>query len=181
MPFSDGSLRPWILEKIVDSTLDVNQPVQVVDVGAGAGLLLDYLRPWTPVGRWTAIEVWEPYLKQFHLRQRYDTVILGDVREVNLPEADLYLLGDVLEHLPREHALDVWNRIRERTRYLAASLPIVHYPQGPEFGNPHEEHLYHWALEEFLDTFPGVLDSVRGVVVGGFWAAGLRSDEPVYN
>lgn len=153
--------------------LEVAAPLRVVDVGAGAGLYVDFLRPFLPTSHWTGIEVWEPYVSEFNLRGKYDELIIGDARELTpLPQADLYILGDVLEHMLKSEALELWQRAREVSRFVAASLPIVHYPQGAEHGNPYEEHLYHYSVNEFNIDFPGITDSAYGEVVGAFWAEG---------
>jgi trans-aconitate methyltransferase len=170
VPYSDGSLRPWLLEQIQRLP---HSPRTVVDVGAGAGLNVDYFRPAMPGSRWTGIEVWEPYIEQFSLHQKYDSLIQADVRTLDLPEADLYVFGDVLEHMPAPDALALWSRARKVSHHLMASLPIVHYPQGAEHGNPFEEHHYHWGFNEFAGAFPGVGVAQAGVVVGAFWADGL--------
>ena len=172
MPYSDGSLRPWILRRI-QTRLDVALPIQIVDVGAGAGLNREYLGPYLPTSHWTAIEVWEPYIERFSLPLYYDTVIRADAREIDLPPADLYIFGDVLEHMPKEDALELWERARKVSRFVAASLPIVHYPQGAVDGNPYEEHVHHYSVHEFVIDFPGITDSAYGEVVGSFWAQGL--------
>lgn len=172
MPYSDGSLRPWLLRHIQDR-LTRDGPVQIVDVGAGAGLNVDFFRPHVPASQWTAIEIWRPYVDEFQLLRRYNVVITGDAREIPLPSADLYILGDVLEHMTNDEAIELWNRCREVSHFVAATLPIVHYPQGAINGNPHEEHRHHYTVNEFLVDFPGITDSTCGDVVGAFWAEGL--------
>lgn len=174
MPYSDGSLRPWLLRRI-ETRLETKTPLRIVDVGAGAGLNRDFFQPHLPDSHWTAIEIWEPYVEQFSLPFYYDTVITGDAREIALPSADLYILGDVLEHMEKDEALELWSRCREVSHFVAASLPIVHYPQGAVNGNPFEEHVHHYATNEFIIDFPGITDSAYGAVVGAFWAEGIPS------
>jgi hypothetical protein len=170
MPYSDGSLRPWILERILKRL----SPVTVVDVGAGAGLNLDFFKPHFPGSFWTAIEVWKPYLAEFSLPQRYSLVLTGDVRELTLPPADLYILGDVLEHMEKEEAIDLWNRARAASKLLVASLPIIEWPQGAEHGNPYEEHVHHWCYSEVLVELEGISATEVTDTVGAFFAQGLR-------
>lgn len=64
--------------------------------------------------------------------------MLGDARQVDLPVADVVILGDVAEHMTEGEALRLWGRCAEAARravYL--SIPIVHYPQQEIEGNPH--------------------------------------------
>lgn len=173
MPYSDGSLRPQILEWIRRDE-GPRRYRQVVDIGAGAGLNSDFFRPHLPDARWIGLEIWAPYVARFNLTAKYDQVFIADARERPIPPADLYILGDVLEHMEREDAISLWRECRSLGRSVVASLPIVHYPQGAEHGNPFEEHLYHWSTTEFVTAMPGVTDSIAGDVVGAFWAEGLQ-------
>lgn len=152
MPLSDFKHRPWILRKLEDYLPGVRS---VVDVGAGLGGYREFFMPFTPDARWTAIEIWEPYVDRFLLRYRYHEVFVGDVREVTLPEADLYFVGDVLEHMPRADALKTWDRIMKVCEYAVLSLPIRHYPQGECEGNPYEAHVDHWDENQVLAQLRG--------------------------
>ena len=175
MPHSDEALRPWILTQLQQVT-DLASARAVVDVGAGAGTWLDFLRPHMPAARFTAIEIWEPYLAAYALRDRYDEVILGDARTLDpLPGADLYVFGDVLEHMPAADAVALWDRARRVAGWLVINLPVRRYDQGALFGNPHEEHVHHWDVASVLDRFAGIISSNEGAppsVVGAFIAKG---------
>lgn len=131
-------------------------PSTVVDIGPGAGTYSEAFRHLNGA-RWTAIEIWEPYISTYHLSTKYDTVVSADVRECELPEADLYIAGDVLEHMPREDAEAVVRRIAKVAHWLMVSVPIVHYEQGEIDGNIHETHHHHWTtseMSEFLGASP---------------------------
>ncbi len=150
----------------------------VVDVGAGAGTWLDFLKPSMPGARFTAIEVWEPYLGLYGLKERYDEVILADVRKVEyLPPADLYVFGDVLEHMPAPDAVALWDRARAVASWLVINLPVRRYDQGALFGNPHEVHVHHWDTASVLESFTGIVSHHEGYpetgsVVGAVVAEG---------
>lgn len=174
MPYSDGSLRPWILNRILRVRANDALPFQVVDVGAGAGLNLDFIKPFIPRSHWTAVEIWEPYVAEFGLEEKYDKVVVADAREHSaLPPADLFILGDVLEHMKPDEAIELWQACRRIGSWVVASVPIVHWPQGAEHGNPYEEHVYHWGADEFFSAFPGITDLATSDLVGGFWADGI--------
>lgn len=126
------------------------EPLSVVDIGPGAGTYFDAYNS-VRAEVWTAIEIWEPYISAYHLEAKYDRVILGDVRTVDLPDADLYIAGDVLEHMPRADAVAVVQRIKHTAEYLMVSVPIVHYEQGSIEGNIHETHHYHWSTDEMSE------------------------------
>jgi hypothetical protein len=165
MPYSADEGKAWAVE-----ALSGREVSSVLDIGAGAGAWLDVLKPRFPGARYTAVEIYEPYLDTFDLRSRYDAVIVGDARTAVLPRADLVVLGDVLEHMPVEDAVALWNRCRRLAPVVVASLPLGEYPQGPEFGNVHETHVATWTADAVLRDLPGIVRHRAGEVVGVFIA-----------
>lgn len=116
----------------------------VLDVGAGKGTYGTLLGPH--VDRIDAMEVWAPYVEQFDLKSIYHSVVVDDFR--NWPDYaltgykwDLIVFGDVLEHMSAEESQRCWNHAAHMAKYGLISVPIVHYPQGAEFGNPYEVHV----------------------------------------
>jgi trans-aconitate methyltransferase len=179
MPFADNRNKPWVLEQLT-ARVGVETIREVVDVGAGAGSNLEFYGPWFERGpvpeyaRWTAIEAWEPYVERFVL-SRYARVIVADVRQIAIPVCDVVFLGDVLEHLTHDEALDVWLRARTAARWVVLSLPVVHYEQGAWEGNPFEVHLHHWDTESVLAELDGIEAMATNETTGAFIAQGIRS------
>lgn len=174
MPYSDRSLRPWIASRLRDLGVMTDS---VVDVGAGAGTARGFYGRLFPGARWTAIEVWEPYVTEFRLEDRYDRVIAADVRHIEFPAAGLVLFGDVLEHMPADDAVRVWDRARAVSSWLVIGVPVLDYPQGEVCGNPYEAHQHQWTTESVLASFAGITDHagpLPGSTVGAFIAQGLR-------
>lgn len=152
-------------------------PLEVLDVGAGAGRWARLLRGDLVPSWWTGLEIHDPYVARFKLGDLYDDVVVGDVRDdppALRREWDLVILGDVLEHMTRDEAVDVYDRLRARTRWLVVSLPIVEWPQGEVDGNPHEAHLHHWGHGEVLLTLGGIEEWQDGTNVGVYLARGGR-------
>ena len=148
-------------------------PTSMLDVGVGAGTYGDMFRKHFPRAYRAGIEIWKPYVYRFNLPTKYDTLILSDARELNsLMPADIIILGDVIEHMSTKDALMMWNRALEAARravYL--SIPIIHYPQGPEEGNPYEAHVVDdYSHELVLTIFDGITASWTGSVVGVYEA-----------
>jgi SAM-dependent methyltransferase len=152
MPNSETSLRPWIAGQLQSRAI-----ASVVDVGAGSGTAPEFYRPLGIGAHWTAIEIWPAYVTMFGLARKYDTVITGDVRETDLPPADLYLLSDVLEHMTAADAVALWGRARKAARVLVISLPCRPYPQGAVNGNPAETHVEQWDVAGVLGAFTGIV------------------------
>ena len=132
----------------------------VVDFGCGEGTYKNLLDPHCPGTRWTGVEVWEPYVEQFDLEEKYDRIIVEDCRRVDwssLGPVDLAIFGDILEHMIREEAVKVVERALAHAPLVLISIPVVEFPQEPTGGNPYEEHVKDdWDHYEVMRTFPGV-------------------------
>jgi|HubBroStandDraft_6_1064221.scaffolds.fasta_scaffold1051723_2 hypothetical protein len=176
MPMSDPSHRPWVLEHLrlaYPGALSL-MTGQVVDVGAGFGGWREFLGPHLPRSRWTAVEIWKPYVDRFMLADRYHQVITGDVRDLDpFPPADVVIFGDVLEHMPAGDARQVWDRARAVAWRLVLGIPVRHYPQGESQGNPWEAHVTHWNPSSVEGFFPGIYARSCNVDTGAFLAEGL--------
>jgi hypothetical protein len=152
MPYSDQSNIQW-----TGWLLGELKPKTIIDVGPGAGKYGQIAKEILPECHTTAVEIWAPYIKQFNLEQIYDRVDVCDGRIYPYPKVDLIIFGDVLEHLSRTDALELWKRISKKTKYAMISIPVIHYPQGDVEGNPYEIHIEdHWTHEDILETFPGI-------------------------
>ena len=167
MGTSHPESRVWILQNIRK-----NKPRTILDVGAGSGTYSRMLKSsgYTRA-EVDAVEVWKPYIDEFKLHDKYRTVYEIDVRNVENFDYDLVIFGDILEHMTKEEALSVWDKVSSQARNAVIAIPIIHYHQGEINGNPYEEHVKDdWSDEEVLSTFPGITDSWRGNGVGAYWA-----------
>jgi len=126
------------------------------------------------------VEIHKPYIQRFKLkstktRKMYDEIHVEDVRDSadHLFHRDLVLCGDVLEHMPREDAAALLERIEAAGAWnILVSVPIVEAPQGEVDGNPHEAHLHHWDYDDMdavLRGLGGDVDSFRGDTLGCWW------------
>lgn len=161
--------------------LDQLRPAHIIDVGAGAGLYAHMIHELDPKRYrptvW-AVEAWAPYVQRFSLTNKYHAVILADARKYMATLAETrfkcsaVILGDILEHMTKAEALALWMASMTVSDELTVlSIPIVHYPQGAEEGNPYEAHVKDdWSHEEVMDTFPGITDSWQGSEVGVYIA-----------
>jgi hypothetical protein len=166
--------------KLMGDWIKMQAPRSVLDIGAGSGTYGKLMRQIVPDAYLIGVEAWEPYVARFRLDQVYDQLIVADIVKLaneqrgpwGIPRADVVILGDVLEHMTEDHARDVWAAARSIARkavYL--SIPIIHYPQGHEEGNPYEEHVVpDYTHERVLETFPGITWHWRGTIVGRYEA-----------
>jgi hypothetical protein len=162
---SSAEGKSWIKERV--GLLASAGPLSVVDVGPGVGTYAKLLAG-PDVKRIVGIEVWEPYVRTYRLRDFYDELIIGDVRSVPIPAADVVILGDVAEHMTADEAQDVWRRCAEAAhRAVFLSIPIVHYPQHSIEDNPFEVHVEEdWSHDKVLARFDGIGASWVGSEVG---------------
>ena len=167
MGTSHPESRGWSVRKIRECSAST-----ILDVGAGSGTYFDALmKNGYTRARIDALEVWQPYIDKFDLKKKYSNVYTSDVRDWNDFSYDVVIFGDILEHMSKEDAIKVWDRVSKQAGYALIAIPIIHYHQGEIDGNPYEEHIKDdWSHEEVMSTFSGIVDSWQGNVVGAYWA-----------
>jgi SAM-dependent methyltransferase len=148
----------------------------VLDIGAGSGT---YRKMFIKnrlhnTAHWTAIEAWQPYIDNFKLTELYSTVINDDVRNVDiagLGQFDIAFMGDVLEHISKQDAIELVDKVMAVSKYAVISIPIVHWPQGDRHGNPFEVHVKDdWSDAEVTATFSKYIScSHQGPNIGVYW------------
>lgn len=167
MPTSDPANKLWSIRKI--KAID---PKTVLDVGTGMGDYLEFIKTYISSDVVVhGVEVWEPYVEEYSLKERYDQLYIQDVREMTKFEYDLVILGDVLEHMPEDDAVKLWDTISKQARHAMISIPIGHHPQGAWGGNPYEiHHEEDWSTEKVLQAFPGIIEHKEFEITGVFVA-----------
>ena len=167
MGYSNPENKPWAKEKIIELS-----PTTVRDVGAGQGTYLNLIREGIGAGVIVnAVEVWQPYIDEFNLINRYDKLFAIDVREMDSFGYDLVILGDILEHMSEEDAVALWEKISKQAKYAMISIPIIHYHQDAINGNPYEVHVEEdWTMERVLEKFKGIVEYKKFEVTGTFIA-----------
>lgn len=156
--------RGWVYERIARTSTPA-----IVDVGPGEGTYSILGRHLRLDAKWYAVEIHEPYVERYHLDQKYDAIIIADVMSFPFPaEPYTVLLGDIVEHLPYEKAVELLEYVKANATEVMVSVPIVESIQGEVDGNCHEAHLYQWTFEEMEAMLPGC-ESWRGHMIGRFW------------
>lgn len=134
MPFSSNSGKDsiaWALARIP-------VPKTALDIGCGQGT---YAKMF-PKLQWTGVEIWEPYVEKYSLKDLYPSLHIADVRELDTDEHfDVCFLGDVLEHMTKEEAQALVEKAKRWADTVVISIPLGHYPQGEYEGNPYEAHV----------------------------------------
>jgi 2-polyprenyl-3-methyl-5-hydroxy-6-metoxy-1,4-benzoquinol methylase len=171
VPYSAPQCKNWIVDHVV-----ALQPRRILDVGPGQGTYAQLLRGPLPYAQLDAVEIWPPYVDEFNLRGQYSQVYVGDflatADQLRLgPHYDVVILGDVIEHFDADGAYRAYDLARSLGRWVIVSTPVQSWPQGTEHGNPYEEHLHGFSLEE-LSSLPGVIDSTSEGSIGAILASG---------
>lgn len=128
---------------------------RVLDIGPGRGKFGKILKK--PYRTIDAIEIFEPYVDQFGLRDIYDKIEVGNICDYHFTDRqyDLAIMGDILEHLSIENAQKVLAEF-ERNRIPVLVLIPYNYVQGEAYGNIHETHLQPDLTEElFFSRYKG--------------------------
>lgn len=168
MPGSNPETKPWIVNKVISNNLLESS---ILDVGPGFGTYADVLHQNGFVGKIDAVEVWNPYIQKYSLNTKYKNVFNDDIRNWNDFNYDLIIYGDVLEHVSKDDAIEIWNKTSKYAKYAVIAIPIIHYPQGEYDGNPYEAHIKDdWSHEEMISTFNFINDYFIGTETGAYWA-----------
>lgn len=166
MPFSDQSNQKWVVDTL--STLDITS---MLDIGAGAGIYGKLFREHFPKAQREAVEAWEPYIAEYRLNDLYQVVHHTDVKNHSNFNFDIVIFGDVLEHMTKSEALEIWEKTAKSAKFALISIPIVHYPQDEVFNNPYEKHVKDdWSHDEVLSSFPQIKLHATSGVVGSYIA-----------
>jgi hypothetical protein len=152
----------------------VGEVEKILDVGAGAGAysvlskaVLQAAKEHKPdaVLSIDAIEAYSPYLETYELRQKYNRIFETDARrwvKETDHRYDLIIMGDILEHLPKEEAISLYFAFLSRTKFLLLSVPCTLRNRRWSYGydqqeeewreNAFEKHHANWDYDELLVT-----------------------------
>jgi len=134
MPYSftyfKDEVKEWFLNNVPTSK-------RILDVGPGMGTYSDLLR--SSGYRMDAVEIFEPYVDKYGLREKYDNVYVNSIVVFDIKDYDFIILGDVLEHLPENYAKELINDIVNSGKECLVAVPYE-MEQGEHEGNVHETH-----------------------------------------
>ena len=139
-------------------------PMSVLDIGIGYGRwgflfreFLDVIQGRLDACDWKTridgIEIWEPYIGDYH-RYIYDSIYIDNIVFFvdKMENYDLIFMGDVLEHISKGAATAVLDKLFNKCKYLLLNIPIgkAWLKQGALFGNPYETHVSAWEPQDFV-------------------------------
>ena len=158
-------IKDWVSEIKVEH-------FKIIDIATGQGTYKTLFESLSNLKDcvWHGIEIWPRWIKKFALNEKYDLFFEHDVRTFdykNYGPYDVAFVGDVLEHMTKEEAINLINTLKENVKHIFISIPIVFMPQGADGGNPYEEHIKpDWSHDEVLETFSGITKFWTGKEIG---------------
>ena len=172
-PLYKDSVRNWFLQNVpLDTT--------ILDIGAGCGTYSDLIRGYGY--KMDAVEIWEPYINQYGLKNKYGWVYEENVLKMPLDVLgayDFYILGDVLEHLSVEDAEWLMKFLKFAGKQYLVAVPYV-MEQGEYEGNIHETHLQPDLTPEImLERYPD-LELLYGNNFYGYYTNKKQKHEKAY-
>lgn len=149
MPYSYTLYKEEVKQHFLKSLVG---SIRILDVGPGCGTYSHLLKEHFP--NMDAIEIFESYVGQFDLLNKYNNVIIGDIREYDFRDYEYLIMGDVLEHLSTSDAKNILKVVKENDILCMVAVPY-NYEQGTYMDNVHETHLQPDLTHEiFLERYP---------------------------
>lgn len=136
MPTSNAMFKPETKEYILNKFKD--RDISILDVGPGVGAYSDLLRSTYP--NMDACEIYEPYVAKYGLKAKYNTVYVSNICDFEFDHYDLIIMGDILEHIEYDKALELVTKLYSKCEELIICVPY-NLPAGPWGGNSHEAHI----------------------------------------
>lgn len=125
-------------DEIVDYIINNNDISKLIlDVGPGYGAYGKLLNKTYKID---CVEIFEKYISDYSLSSIYNNVHVGDICEFDYSKYDLIIMGDVLEHINTERAIELIENMSQSGKRLVVAVPYE-YPQGEWGGNVYEAHL----------------------------------------
>ena len=148
MPYSSTAFKNEVKNHFIEKTSNNDK---ILDVGPGCGTYGTMLKELCYID---GLEIHEPYIEQFKLRDIYKNVFIGNILAFDFSSYDYIIMGDILEHIPKYEAMNLVKRIHNAGKKCMIAVPYL-YEQGEYAGNVHEiHHQPDLTHEIFLERYP---------------------------
>jgi len=166
MPSSTYTTISSAMHKIV-----IFNPKTILDIGIGMGkwgfLCREYLETWNKrvyPGDWVihieGVEAWRRYVDLPWISTLYNKVYCEDIVTAmhKLPTYDLIIACDVIEHIEKDKAVEVFNWVVKNSKLAVINLPLGKIWLGNRVtdDNPYEMHRGVFEFDEVM----GMIDKL---------------------
>lgn len=158
-----GSKLGWMSEPVFDQEIiehlvgrfDKNS--KILDIGPGDGkwgyVLKDHYE------NIDAIEIFEPYVERYNLKQFYKKVTVGNFLDLDFDYYDVIIMGDVFEHVKRNEAQEWLKKIKNKCGELIIVVPFEYEQEWDgdyenKWGHHHQPDLNPTVMDE---NFPEII------------------------
>ena len=155
----------------------------IIDIGCGLGDWGYLFKTRLPNDIFlVGLDVYQPYIDNISRFNLYDKLMCGDIKNMEIIDYyDVGIMIDVLEHIKKEEALKVLNKLKRICNKLIVSLPRGFLPHDAIDENKYQAHTSGWDVEDFTKLNFKVLTINRGIRLLNFpfeilkWILGKRS------
>jgi 16S rRNA A1518/A1519 N6-dimethyltransferase RsmA/KsgA/DIM1 with predicted DNA glycosylase/AP lyase activity len=147
MPGSWGYFKNEIHEYL---TKNFSKDDKVLDVGCGQGDYHEILK--THFNTIDCVEIWEPYIEKYNLKEKYNNVFCTNMLNFEFNHYDIIIMGDILEHLERNDAVVLLDKIVHKCNEIIVVVPY-NLPQETVYGNVYERHLQPDLNDEIMEKY----------------------------
>ena len=149
MPYSYPLFKDYVKQHMITN---LEQNIKILDIGAGCGTYSHLVKEHFP--NMDGVEIFEPYIDQFELRNKYNNLYNSNVLDMDLSNWDYFIMGDVVEHISVMEAKNLIEKLHSNDKLMLIAVPY-NYEQGAEFNNEYEIHKQPDLTKEiFLERYP---------------------------
>lgn len=99
-----------------------NKDIKILDVGPGEGTYYNLLPDYKNMD---CVEIYEPYVNQFNLKEKYKNVFVSNILDFDFEYYDVIIMGDILEHIETEKAVELINKLIKKCDDIIISVPYL--------------------------------------------------------
>ena len=163
MPFSTSVFKKETVEHLKNN---FDSSSTILDVGPGRGYYSELL--FNHFNNLDGVEIFERYISDYRLKDKYRNVFCEDILNFEFDFYDIILMGDVLEHIEEQQAIDLIKKLYPKCKELIIAIPFES-KQGEWGGNIYETHLQ-----------PDITHNSFLLKYEGFKTLGVQYDYGVY-
>lgn len=154
MPGNWGYLKDETKDYLINN---FEKSCTVLDVGCGHGFYYKLLKDH--FSKIDGVEIWTPYIEEYELEKMYNKIFNVNIMDFEFDYYDIIIMGDILEHLPRNESSFLLKKINDKCKELLVIVPY-YLPQNEVFGNKYEIHLQPDLCDEIMTEYYPMLELI---------------------